>query len=106
MNQQSKANDIDLNMIEFYNLNADYYLNIYGIEKRDYFEFEKKINIAQDKNADEDGKLKTMEMSKFAYDIIGLKRLKEEKKQKDLKHDLVNIIPEDSFDDIIFKMYE
>jgi hypothetical protein len=45
-NQQSKNNDIDLKMIEFYNLNSNYYQNVYGIEKRDYFEFEKKKESA------------------------------------------------------------
>ncbi len=29
-------------MIEFFNLNANYYENTLGLEKRDYFDFEKR----------------------------------------------------------------
>lgn len=41
-NLNSSQNDIDLKMIDFFNLNSDYYQSVVGIEKRDYFAFERK----------------------------------------------------------------
>ena len=37
MNLLSAANDIDLKMVEFFNLNSDYYKDLDKIEKKDYF---------------------------------------------------------------------
>ena len=37
MNQKMKANDIDLKMIEFFNLNADFYEETSQLQHRDYF---------------------------------------------------------------------
>ena len=37
MNLVSGANDIDLKMVEFYNLNSEFYQDLDKIEKKDYF---------------------------------------------------------------------
>ena len=72
MNRGDAArNDVDLKMVEFFNLNADYYQDITNIQKRDYF--------AQDLTqretaASEDGKASTAEMAATAHDLLQIKR--------------------------------
>jgi len=39
--QSGAMNDIDLNMIEFYNLNPLYYEETFGIENRNFFLIDK-----------------------------------------------------------------
>jgi hypothetical protein len=59
-------------MIDFYNLNADYYQSTYGIEKRDYFEFEKMKERAIKVN--DQGKASIADLSANAHDLLSMKK--------------------------------
>lgn len=64
MNREQKANDIDVKMIEFSNLNADFYQDTEKLESRDYFKFDNYVT-----NSDKD---KTQPDS--AHDLLAMRK--------------------------------
>ena len=52
-------------MVEFYNMNADYYKEVVDIEKRDYF----KHDLANDQS-----KANTKDLGATAHDLLMIKR--------------------------------
>ena len=86
-------------MIEFYNLNPNYYQNIHGIEERDYFEFERAKRY--------DGQhIKTSDLEKGAHDLLSMKREVKEIEEKEKRKMVSGVNKDDSFEEMVFKMYE
>ena len=69
MNQKSKANDIDIKLIEFFNLNAEFYQETSQLQFRDYFS-----NEAVSQNEGSNGKLQADTLGKTAHDLLEMKR--------------------------------
>lgn len=70
MNQKMKANDIDLKMIEFFNLNADFYEETSQLQHRDYFKNEVDTHEEESTN----GKMQAESLAKSAHDLLEMKR--------------------------------
>lgn len=100
---EAATNDIDIKMIEFFNLNPSYYQNIHGIEEMDFFQRDKKI---EKQYQGENGKLQTSELGKTAHDIIEIKREVKKEEEKEKKRTISNIAKEDPLNEIVFKMFE
>lgn len=132
-NVKYTKNDIDLTMVEFYNLNPNHYQNTEGLQERNYFEKEReKQRFIDKKNRElkskrkeqekEKGiessstndevpnehkdKLNVNEMAEHAHDILHMKREVEAQEKEEIKNDLSNINEQDSFDEIVFKLFE
>ena len=56
--------------------------------------------------ANEGGKAKISDLSKNAHDLISMKKQVEKDKSEEKKKDLSNIFAGDSFEEIVFKMFE
>jgi hypothetical protein len=70
MNQKMKANDIDLKMIEFFNLNADFYEETSQLQHRDYFTHE----VDTHKEDSSNGKMQAESLGTSAHDLLEMKR--------------------------------
>ena len=102
MNVASSSNDIDLKMVEFYNLDSAYYQETEGLEKRDYF---KQDSFDQEQSEDTKA-TSTSDLAKNAHDLLSLKIEVEKAEKEEIKRDISNINPSDSFDETIFKIFE
>eukprot|EP00347_Sterkiella_histriomuscorum_P002804 403366740 len=113
-------NDISVRSIDFFNMNADNYQNVKGIEKRDFFNIGRsRLNVQQyqsqqssddqqqtDQGNELIGKLRVYEMKKSAVDLFEYKRIRDKEELKEEIRDMSNIRSNDSPDEQLFKIYE
>jgi hypothetical protein len=94
------VNDIDLKMVEFYNLDAHYYTSDNDmLGQRNYFK-----NDPMAEQADPTIDVRTLESS--AHDLLRMKRDLQKSEEEEISRDLSNVIPSDSFDEVVFKIFE
>lgn len=95
------VNDIELRMVEFFNMDAHYYQenDLEALKKRDYFKFD---NIHAMPDLDPD----VIAMEASAHDLLSMKRQMKEDAEKEIKQDLSNILQTDSFEELAYKIFE
>jgi hypothetical protein len=93
-----------MKLIEFFNLNADYYQDTTGLEKRDYFQYETSSH-RQDISS-QNGKVQTDNLGQSAHDLLEMKRKVIDKERQEIKQDLSNVNHDDSFEETVFKIFE
>jgi hypothetical protein len=101
------ANDIDLKMVEFYNLDAHYYQDV-DLEKlhlRDYFRYDRK-QAARSEAAAGEPPVTTNSLAAEAKDLLAMKREVEKAERVEISSDLSNVIETESFDETLFKVFE
>lgn len=77
-------------MVEFYNLDPNYYQNIHGIEEQDFFDIKTNVDISE-KQGKDGGKRKTSDMGKEAHDILKIQREVKKEEEAEKKHNIGNI---------------
>lgn len=98
---QTKANDIEIKMIEFYNLDAHYYTDADYLEvmhKRDFFKHDLYATPQDNESLSTD--------AVTAKDLFSIKRKIEQLEQQEIKQDLSNIEEIETFDETVFKIFE
>ncbi|CDW90301.1 zinc finger protein dhhc domain containing [Stylonychia lemnae] len=119
-NKLIPVNDIDLTMIDFINLNADYYKDTQHLEKRDFFRVNARRsveNIVKSAGGDNDGpvyqsdeetvgRLRVSDLKQKAVDLFEYRRVREHVVMKELIRDMSNVKSSDSAEEQVFKMFE
>lgn len=94
------ANDIDIKMVEFYNLDPNSYQGeVEKLAGRDYFRYDKDAYGLP-------GDAGTSSLDTTAHDLLRMKRDIEEAEKKEISQDLSNVAEGDSFEEVVFKIFE
>lgn len=94
-------------MIEFYNLHPNFYKKVKGKDGKEYWQDQEIITIGDGDSGEEiDVKRQVSDMEKEAIDILEINSKIKQAEKEEKEHTISNISPDDSLEELVFKMFE